>query len=377
MRFTFVSTMDGVAWGGSEELWSRTALSLCKAGHQIRISVFDWPTRPRQLAELAAAGANVNFRPRKRGLLGRAWQGCLTRVFPGPLSVAERSWLRRDATSLVVVSQGGPFDGVPWMLACARAGIPYCNVVQAHSEIWWPPDEDLDAIRQALDSARRVFFVSHANHRLMERQCAARLGNAEVVSNPLNAWPSEALAWPEETGMTHLACVARLEPRAKGQDLLLELFSSEKWRRRPLQLNLYGGGCCERSLRDLVSMFGAKQVQFQGHIEDVSSIWKKNHALILPSRYEGLPLAIAEAMLCGRPVITTDVAGNTELVRDGVNGFVAPAAALSLMDDALERAWVRRSEWKEIGLQARQDALKSVPADPIGEFSRKLLDLAG
>ena len=72
---------------------------------------------------------------------------------------------------------------------------------------------------------------------------------------------------------------------------------------------------------------GLEKVTYGGFTEDVESIWASHHALVLPSRSEGLPLVVVEAMLCGRPAIVTDVAGNAELIQDGVSGFVAAAAA--------------------------------------------------
>ena len=52
---------------------------------------------------------------------------------------------------------------------------------------------------------------------------------------------------------------------------------------------------------------------FAGH-RPVEEIWASNHVLVMPSRAEGFPLAIVEAMLCARPVLASDVAGNSEIV---------------------------------------------------------------
>jgi glycosyl transferase family 1 len=49
-----------------------------------------------------------------------------------------------------------------------------------------------------------------------------------------------------------------------------------------------------------------------------------NHVHAMPSRIEGLPLVLIEAMLCGRPVVATDVAG-AEVIEDEVTGFLAGA----------------------------------------------------
>lgn len=57
----------------------------------------------------------------------------------------------------------------------------------------------------------------------------------------------------------------------------------------------------------------------------------------MPSRFEGLPLAMVEAMLCARPVVATDVAGHAEIIEDGVTGFLADAPTAGSMAAALER----------------------------------------
>ncbi|MFO1497502.1 MAG: glycosyltransferase family 4 protein [Verrucomicrobiota bacterium] len=365
--------MNGVAWGGSEELWSRTALHLRELGHDVQASLFAWPSRPDPVLRLERAGVRTSFRPLNRNALDRLLSRLFRRWYPGSLDFREVRWLSRAAPDLVIVSQGGPWDGVPWMSTCGRLGIRYCGVVQANSEIWWPIDEDLPTIRATVQGAQRLFFVSQSNRELMERQVGLRLEAADVVANPVNLHARQAVPWPQNTDGIQLACVARLEPRAKGQDVLFQVLSQPKWRQRPLQVNLYGSGSGEQSLRSLASLLDLSNVRFHGQVSDVDRIWAANHALVLPSRYEGLPLVIVEAMLCGRPIIATDVAGNAELARDGVEGFFAAAPTVSLVDDALERAWARRDQWQEMGRRARAQALRVTPENPIEDFTGMLL----
>jgi glycosyltransferase involved in cell wall biosynthesis len=112
-----------------------------------------------------------------------------------------------------------------------------------------------------------------------------------------------------------------------------------------------------------------------GHVEDVHAIWQEHDALILPSRMEGTPLALIEAMLCSRTAIVTDVAGNGELIEDNVSGFLAKAPTEELLDEALERAWQRRGEMTALGRAARERVLEMVPADPVGDFGNRLVQL--
>src|SRR6266516_2159815 len=133
----------------------------------------------------------------------------------------------------------------------------------------------------------------------------------------------------------------RVSP-AKGQDILFHVLASDKWRDRPVTVSLFGKGPMERGLRRLASRLGLEgRVRFCEYASEIEELWASHHALVLPSRYEGMPIALVEAMLCGRPAIVTDVAGHTELLKDGISGFVAAAPTVQHLDDAMERAWER------------------------------------
>jgi glycosyltransferase involved in cell wall biosynthesis len=96
----------------------------------------------------------------------------------------------------------------------------------------------------------------------------------------------------------------------------------------------------------------------------------------MPSRIEGLPLAVVEAMLCGRPVVATDVAG-AEVVEDGVTGFLAEAPAVGSIGNALERFWTRREEAQQIGATAAERIRHLIPPDPVRIFADKIRELLG
>ena len=54
MRIAIISTMEGCPWGGSEELWAAMAMQALKKGHEVLISVCDWPQTPPALGLLQA-----------------------------------------------------------------------------------------------------------------------------------------------------------------------------------------------------------------------------------------------------------------------------------------------------------------------------------
>lgn len=78
-------------------------------------------------------------------------------------------------------------------------------------------------------------------------------------------------------------------------------------------------------------------VEWWGFKEDVRDVWREAHIAVLPSYREGLPKALLEASACGRPIVTTDVPGCNELVRDDDNGLLVPVREATPLADALQR----------------------------------------
>jgi glycosyltransferase involved in cell wall biosynthesis len=367
VRFVFVSTMFGYSWGGSEELWSRAALRLFENSHQVAASVEFWPDLSTQVTSLAKRGIRLWVRSKLPPRLPvRVWRR-ITHRKPG-----DQEWLRRQNPDLVIISQGGNADGLPWMKFCLKAGLPFTAIVQSNSEYWWWGETGAE-LAEAYCAARKVFCVSRHNLELLERQIGESLPNGTVVWNPYNVSRSQPPASPPKSDVWKLACVGRLDPGAKGQDLLLDVLARPQWRNRAVEVNFYGTGHSEHSLMQLAQRLRLNNVQFRGHIADVKAIWEQNHILVLPSRVEGLPLALVEAMFCARPAVVTDIGGNAELCVDGETGFVAAAPAVSILEHTLERAWNQRHEWQRMGTAARTRAERLIPNDPIGEFCSEIL----
>lgn len=379
-RFTMISSCPE-AWGGSEELWAGAAAALARAGHSVNAfkTVVD-PAHPR-IGELKALGCAVqdikSFRiPYPQRIRNRLVPSSSRRGYWELSRPLFEQRLMSIAPDLAVVSQGENFDGLRFASLCRDIGLPYVIVCQKATSSHWPSDGVRSRMREAFQDARRCFFVSRHNLTVTEHQLGTRLPHATVVRNPFLVPYDGPLSWPDEDGTLRIACVARLWVRDKGQDLLLRVLARERWRARDLRVAFFGSGANQEGLCDLAAALGLESVEFAGHTDSVTCIWATHHALVLPSRSEGLPLALVEAMLCGRPAIVTNVGGNAEAVEDGVTGFVADTASEDAIDEAMERAWARRAEWREIGRVAAARARELVPPDPAGDFAAQLLELA-
>lgn len=369
MRFVFISTIQGFPWGGSEELWSRAAIQLKLEGHNVRASVMYRPRLSDKLAVVAQNGIGLETFPSPSYLVGT------TRSVWDRVSLSyRRSYrrLKRFHPDLVVISQAYNAGGFDWAKLCWEAAIPYVIIVHCNSEPWWFEEKAVGEAVASYTGAHRVFCVSRNNLDLLRLQVGEPLLNGEVVCNPYNVSPGRAPAWPDESEGRRLACVARMDAAAKGQDLLLQTLARPEWRGRPIEVNFFGEGPHELGLRRLAGTLKLNNVHFRGQVSNIRAIWEQNHLLVLPSRYEGLPLALVEAMWCARPAVVTDVGGNAELCLNDETGFVAPAATVSCFAHALERAWERRTDWLHMGQAARVRVEKKIPRDPVGVFCEQL-----
>jgi|GEM_PF-3616043 len=95
----------------------------------------------------------------------------------------------------------------------------------------------------------------------------------------------------------------------------------------------------EGNLRSSLSSLDYSNVEFRGHVEDVEmQLVDSTDILILPSIIpEACPTIILQAMSKGIPVITTDIGGQKELVKDGINGFLIPAHSPKAILDSIQK----------------------------------------
>ena len=216
--------------------------------------------------------------------------------------------------------------------------------------------------------------MSEENQLKLENNIALKLDNAEIIANPFNVSHEANPAWPESESEFQIALVGRVHFQSKGQDIIVDVMRQPKWRKRPLKVVFYGHDQGNKlQLLELIKLHGLEeQLVFHGFSESVEEIWENNHALLLPSRYEGAPLVVIEAMLCNRIAITTDIGRNRELMDDNESGFVAMGTSVELLDEALERAWQKRHQWREMGVLAGKHIRERYSDDPVRDFAEAL-----
>ncbi len=133
-----------------------------------------------------------------------------------------------------------------------------------------------------------------------------------------------------------LIWVGRLDP-VKGLDHLLHALP-EILQQFELKLMLVGDGPERRRLESLTADLRLQDtVHFLGPRNDVPSLLKTADIFAFPSRTEGLPNALLEAMAAGRPIVTTDVAGCRDLIANEQTGLVVPFGDTHALANAVIR----------------------------------------
>ena len=89
------------------------------------------------------------------------------------------------------------------------------------------------------------------------------------------------------------------------------------------QLLIVGSGPLQQTLTRMAQALGVTaSVEFAGLQSDVPAQLHRGAIAVLPSRWEGMPSAVLEAMACGLPCVATRVSGSEDIIEPGVNGLL-------------------------------------------------------
>jgi glycosyltransferase involved in cell wall biosynthesis len=213
-------------------------------------------------------------------------------------------------------------------LAARSAGVPHIlsgqRVAERRSRIYGWIDRWTNGL------VDRNVCVSRGVADYLEREIGCPPAKTVVIPNGVDparfvtAAPCDwtRLGLPPESVV--LLGIGRLEPQ-KGFDDLLAALPPVLSTFAPVQVVIVGDGPDRGRLEQQTAELGlAERVRFVGRRTDVPSLLAGCYGLVLPSRWEGMPNVVLEAMAAGKPVVATQVEGVAELVQDGVTGWLSP-----------------------------------------------------
>lgn len=177
---------------------------------------------------------------------------------------------------------------------------------------------------------------------------------------------------PEHTPL-RLAMIARML-WSKGPDTAVEALRLARAAGADVELSLYGAPdpMNPKSVDEATLEAWSREpgLHVMGKISqaEVPATWAAHHVAVLPSRGgEGLPRTLLEAASCGRAMLTTDVPGCRDLVRDGTEGFVVPPGDIAALADRMIRLANDQPLVARMGAAARDRILGTHTEAAVGD----------
>lgn len=392
MHILFFSTMNGAPWGGSEVLWYKVALLALKENHKVSVVYKYWGDNEHSnLKTLKSLGVSVIYRDKVNYSVQESrWYTKLRHRLKMHFKIAlpakspliiETNYVDLIPPSVDVMcfSQGATFDlafSNKYHELNKQLNVPYVIISQFNKDFGFSlTTEQRDKAKVIIGRSKKMFFVSKANHTFAEHQLAAKISNYAITANSLNIDHLDICNYPKNIDQPVFVSVARLDVKTKGIDLQIRCFALPIWRDRDWTYLIYGDGPDKEYFQDLIEFYDlSDKVKLCGFANDIRAVWNQGHILLQPSIAEGTPLTLQEAMFCGRPAVVTDIAGNTELIQDGVNGFVAAGPMFNALAEALERAYKHRSKWESMGYSAYETAKNQINLYPEIDLLENLLN---
>jgi glycosyltransferase involved in cell wall biosynthesis len=332
-RIRILLVESGNAVGGTERVLWELATRLPASRFEVRAWLSPAAGVNELAGALAAAGIPVDRVPE----VDSRWD------FKGMLDTWSR--LRKLKPMLLHVHHVWPAADRYLTLLARAAGVPHL-VVTEHIT-----GESHSAGQRALkrDELRRADAVTAVTGAIVEtlvRDYAIERTRVRVVPNGADLPDEEteepaSKRWRERylcTPVKPLWVVAGRLEEQKGHDLLFEALSTMLKKGLEFTLVVAGEGSRRSWLeQQALSLRLAPRVQFVGQVEDVGSLLAAADAVLLPSRWEGLPLVLLEAMARGRPIVASAVGGVPDVIQDGVNGTLVPPGDAAALAAALEQ----------------------------------------
>ncbi|MEL0265826.1 MAG: glycosyltransferase, partial [Synechococcus sp.] len=263
-------------------------------------------------------------------------------------------------------------------ILCAAAvwDLPIHLVVSERND---PRLQQLDRLWSRLRSVyyRRADVVTANTEGVLDAlQAMGPWQRLALLPNPLPGGLSLQDSYQPSHHQLEVLAVARLVPQ-KGLDVLIRAFAClppsvrDGW-----CVTLVGDGPERQTLEELASVAGLRDViHFEGFRSDPLVFVRRASIFALPSRFEGMPNALLEAMAAGLPSVVSDASpGPLEMVSDGQQGLVVPSDDVIAFAAALQRLMLDGDLRHRCGVAARA-TLRALDWDVVESHWRSVLAL--
>lgn len=362
MRIALVSRRYPPLIGGAEKVLSYLAAALAAEGAEVFVLTSRAPGTSAQ--EAGPNGSTIVRLPTSRLRFVGTWMymRALDEWFSrNPIDIAYVSMLKHDA---YVTLGAGEQQGFPVVLRPEGAG--------ATGDIAWQRWGRFGRrIARRCHSADAVVAISTT----IRAELIADGYDPDRIHDLPNGVPVPEEPWHSpavRTGGRTAVYVGRLA-REKGLDVLVKAWKHVVLECHDARLTLVGEGPCRRELERQAIQLGLDgAIELPGASADPTSWLRTADLFVLPSREEGMSIALLEAMALGIPAVVTAIPGNARLITDGVHGRLVPADDPPALARAILETWDHPRQSAVCGFEARQRVIERFS---ISAVARRHLEL--
>ena len=182
--------------------------------------------------------------------------------------------------------------------------------------------------------------------------------NIAVIPNAVSFYPDNAATLENKL----ILSVGRID-YLKGYDLLLDVFEKISKINKDWKLRIIGEGPSENQIKKRIESSGLQErIEIVPPTRDILNEYMNASLCVMTSRSEGFPMVLLEAKACGLPTVSFDIkTGPSEIIRDGIDGYLISAFDVDEMADRLLELTNDESKRKSFGLNAREDVKRFLP----------------
>jgi len=357
MRILIINSEYPPLGGGAGNASANLARCLVAKGQEVAVLTVHFPGLPRQEVQDGVFIQRIRALRKHQDRSSPSEQ--ISFILSGCLSVVSlaRSW-RPD---VIVAFFGVPGGVVAWF-ARLLLGLPYIVSLRGGDVPGFRPYDFATYHRLAGPLIRLVWRQARA---VVANSAGLRdLALAFDRRTPIDIIPNGVdierfKPCEREWQPARMLFVGRIVYQ-KGLDVLFQALGGLldlEW-----QLTLVGDGNQRPHLEELARSLGMiERIHFTGWLsgEAVATQYQQANLYVAPSRHEGMPNVVLEAMSAGLPVIASAIAGNEELVLPGINGMLAPSGDWQALRNSLRELLPTPEQRRKMGAASRQRAASS------------------
>lgn len=355
--------LPSLVGGGAERVGCELANHWVQQGHAVTLITID---------HIPLRGFELDSRVRRVGLgLSRQSRSFVSKLRSNIQRVRKLRQAIRDSSATTVVSMID-ITNVTTLMAC--------RPLDAHVIVCERTDPRQHHVGRVWSWLRRKTYPTAdavvVQTRGVGEWVKSKGWNAAVcvIPNAAPDWKRPPERGPEPEVPNCVAAAGRLSPE-KGFDALIRAFGIVAQRHPDWKLVIHGEGRQRKSLHSLVNQLRLEdRVTMPGWNDNVEAALGQADIFVLPSKYEGFPNALLQAMAIGVASVSFDCpSGPSEIIRDGVDGLLVPAGDEPALAAALDRLMADPALRQRLGQRA-QDVKSRFARDTIYAWWDALLD---